>query len=522
MNTAELLARQFLLRPDAVAIVERRGGVDRELTFRQLDQLSARGAALLRSAGLVPGNRALVLQPMSIDLYVALTALFRAGVVAVFLDPSAGRDHVARCCAMQPIDAFLGSPKAHWLRLLVPAVRRIPRRWHFGDGCVPGARSWVRQCDNAPLDPEIFAARPDAPALLTFTSGSTGMPKAAVRTHGFLTAQHAALADGIRLAPGQVDLATLPIFVLANLASGVTSLLPDADLRRPGSINPEPIVAQIRTYRPDRTGGSPAFYERLLSEGATFPEFEQIYTGGAPVFPDLMDRLGAAAPRARVVAVYGSTEAEPIAHIARDQITEEDRTGMASGKGLLAGVPEPCVALRIISEHPGEALGPLGADAFDALSVPPGTPGEIVVRGDHVLAGYVGGVGDSETKIRVDNAVWHRTGDSGWLDERGRLWLLGRVSARICDDRGTLYPFAVEAAARHVPGVARAALVAHRGQRVLLIETEPGATLVEQALGSALDGLGIDTVRTVGRIPMDRRHNSKVDYTELHRILESG
>ena len=61
-------------------------------------------------------------------------------------------------------------------------------------------------------------------------------------------------------------------------------------------------------------------------------------------------------------------------------------------------------------------------------------PGEIVVSGAHVGAGYVGGVGDAETKFRVGEVIWHRTGDAGYLDAHGRLWLLGRCSARIADD----------------------------------------------------------------------------------------
>lgn len=519
MNTAELLLRQARQRPDAPAIVETRDGVDRTLTFAQLDDLSARGAAVLRAAGLKPGQRALVLQTMSIELYVALTALFRAGVVAVFLDPSAGRDHVARCCAMQPIDAFLGSPKAHLLRLLVPAVRRIPRRWHFGTGWIPGSAPWPARRDAAAPDPAVFPADPDFPALLTFTSGSTGQPKAAVRSHGFLAAQHAALVESIGLEAGQVDLTTLPIFALANLASGVVSILPDADLRRPGAVDPGPIVAQIRRLRPSRTGASPAFYERLLGSGEALPEFAQIFTGGAPVFPSLMDRLADAAPNARIVAVYGSTEAEPIAHVARDQMDAHDRAATASGKGLLAGVPERCVALRIVAERPGEPAGSYSAAEFDATTQPAGVPGEIVVHGGHVLPGYVGGVGDAETKIRVDGAIWHRTGDSGMLDERGRLWLLGRTAARIVDDRGTLYPFAVEAAARQVPGVARAALIGWKGRRLLLVEPDPARPPDPDAVRAALDGVVLDEVRTIARIPMDRRHNAKVDYPELEKML---
>lgn len=520
MNTASLLLSQVASRPNAPALIETRSAADRVLTFAQLDELSARGAALLRAQGLKPGDTALVLEPMSLDLYVALVALFRAGVVAMFLDPSAGREHIARCCALRPPDAFMGGPKAHLLRLLSPAVRRIPRQFSFGSFPVPGAIRWNQLPAALPPSPEIEPCDEDTPALLTFTSGSTGQPKAAVRTHGLLAAQHAALAESIRLEPGQVDLTTLPIFALANLASGVTSLIPTGDLRRPGDVDTAPILAQIRRHKPTRSGASPAFFERLLTTEETFDTFTQLYTGGAPVFPVLLHRLQQAAPRARVVAVYGSTEAEPIAHIAHDEISDTDKKTMRNGEGLLAGMPEPGVHLRILRDQWGQSVGPFTVASFEAACVFAGEPGEIVVSGAHVLPGYLEGRGDAETKFRVDGTVWHRTGDSGYCDAAGRLHLLGRASAKITDTRGTLYPFAVECAAREQEGVRRAALVAHQNKRVLLLEPEStGATVDVAALRNTLSWAQLDDIRLWEKIPVDKRHNAKVDYAALVKRL---
>ena len=159
------------------------------------------------------------------------------------------------------------------------------------------------------------------PAIVTFTSGSTGVPKVAVRTHGFLLAQHRALEETLTLEPGNVDLATLPIVLLANLASGVTSIIPDADLRAPGTIRPEPVIDQIQLLRPGRVIATPALLERLVTRledaGGTLKGVRQIFTGGAPVFPSLLDRVANVAPSASILAVYGSTEAEPIASLDR-------------------------------------------------------------------------------------------------------------------------------------------------------------------------------------------------------------
>src|SRR5207302_6344683 len=111
----------------------------------------------------------------------------------------------------------------------------------------------------------------------------------------------------------------LPIVLLANLGSGVTSLVPDADLRYPGSVEPGPVVAQMLAHRAASSVASPAFFECLArycnERGVRLPHARKLFTGGAPVFPRLLEQMQEMAPNADVVAVYGSTEAEPIAHV---------------------------------------------------------------------------------------------------------------------------------------------------------------------------------------------------------------
>jgi olefin beta-lactone synthetase len=148
------------------------------------------------------------------------------------------------------------------------------------------------------------------------------------------------------------------------------------------------------------------------------------------------------------------------------------------------------------------------------------TTGEIVVTGPHVLPGYLDGAGDAETKIRVGDRVWHRTGDAGYFDDRQRLWLLGRCSARVDDNRGTLYPFAVEAAASNIDGVRRSAFVMHRERRTLVIEPSPHvAPISRSTLLDQLEWAQLDDVMTVRVIPVDKRHNAKVDYPALQAML---
>ena len=518
MNVVKLFQDQADAQPEAEALVEKSGKRRRALTYRALEQQAARGAALLAQQGLRKGDAVLVLVPFSIELYVVLAALFRCGLVAMLLDPGQGRAHIKRCCRLYPPDAFIGTPKAHGLRLLVPAVRQIPRSFVVG-GRMWGAQPWAkaRQLQEAAVTP----CEAGDPALLTFTSGSTGEPKAAVRTHGFLQAQHAALADALQLEAGQRDLTTLPVFALANLASGVTSILANADLRRPGSIQARPVLRQIRAEQPTRMAASPAFIERLLEEAEReyLRSLHRIDTGGAPVFPDLLDRLHAAMPEAELVAVYGSTEAEPIAELSYRELTDSARRRIEEGGGLPAGRPVDHITLRVVEDQWGTPLESTSAAQLEAITCLPGRPGEIVVAGDHVLPGYLGGHGDSESKFSVDGQRWHRTGDAGCLDSEGRLWLLGRCAAAVRDGKGTVYPLAVEAAARSIlrPGVT--AFTQYEGKRVLVVESASDLEHTTSTILTRLEWAQLDSVKLLPRIPVDARHNAKVDYIALSHAL---
>src|SRR5262249_59732527 len=126
LNLAHTLLEQTRLRPNAPAIIDTHRGRTRITTFADLDLAAARVARLLVNHGLQPGDTVLVFHPMSAELYIALLALFRQRLVAMFLDPSAGRDHIERCCAVHAPKALIAGTKAHLLRLVVPALRRIP------------------------------------------------------------------------------------------------------------------------------------------------------------------------------------------------------------------------------------------------------------------------------------------------------------------------------------------------------------------------------------------------------------
>lgn len=529
MNIAALLSRQAADRPDSIALIDARGGDPLTYTYSQLEDAVALAAGWLRAKGVRRGDRVLVLVPIAMELYVLLLALWRLEASAVIVDPGAGRPHVARCCARVKPDVLLGIPAALAFACFVAPLRAIPRKLAVRARGSWLPWPWVPRWELAAGTELVRATNREEgamPALLTFTSGSTGEPKVAVRTHAFLVAQDAALRPALALEPGEVDLITLPVFVFANLAAGVTSLLPDLDLKRPGAIDGESAARQIARFGVTRCTASPAFFARLAEStrvrGTTLPGLRKLFTGGAPVFPALLDSLRAAAPNAQVDAVYGSTEAEPIAHFAAAGLGAEERATIQRGGGLPAGIPVPEISVRILPDAWGTPRPRYSAGQFESLALrTPEAIGEIVVSGPHVLSGYLEGRGDEETKFRVENTVWHRTGDAGYFDGRGRLWLLGRCGAKIDDAVGRLYPFAVEAAAMAAAAdiVVRAALVAIEGRRVLAVQLKPGAQLPAGFADDRLSWAELDEVRELACLPVDRRHNAKIDYPALRRLL---
>jgi olefin beta-lactone synthetase len=325
------------------------------------------------------------------------------------------------------------------------------------------------------------------PALISFTSGSTGPPKAIVRSHKMLGLQSAYVAD--LLTPKRdedVDLVAFPVFVLANLAIGTTSVLPDWDIRRHNTADPSAIAALISRYHITRALVPPSICEKLHVSGR---RLNTVFTGGGPVFPRLLERLTENLPTTDIVAVYGSTEAEPISHIRVAEITASEWVAMRSGAGLLAGAPIPGANV-VISDD------------------------EIIVTGDHVNKGYLDPKDDRSTKVAIDGNIWHRTGDAGRIETNGQLWLLGRIDGAV--DR--LFPFSVEAAAQYWPGVVRCALIGVDERPILVIE---GASRHLDEWKSKSQQLGDITIVPVSTIPLDRRHRSKVNYPELRKSIST-
>ncbi len=501
------------------------------LTFADLEQESHSLAHGFVGLGLSRGDRVLVMIPMSAELYLVLIGLFKLGAVAVFIDPWIGLTQLARCCELTQPKAFIGVAKAHLLRWLSPIVRRIPLQFVVGDTAFFGTpRLQMRLSRRTPTF-ETAPVSEEDPALITFTTGSTGLPKGAERTHGFLMAQHEVLSRHLALSPEDIDMPTLPVFVLNNLANGTTSVLPLMNPLRPADINPSVVVRQVQEFKITTTAGSPAFFwpiaEYCLLQNITLESLRTVFIGGAPVPSELIEALSKIMPESTISVVYGSTEAEPISLIRAEEILSETAPLTKAGLGICVGKPMPEVETRIIKMTEN-------VTDLDSLVQPVGVIGEIAVTGRHVNQTYYKNPkAVRENKFEDEKGrIWHRTGDAGYLDERDRLWLVGRVQNRVVRAGENWHPLQIEPQIDGLPFVARSALIglpeAKLGQKAVLI-IEPAQKQLFRRLYSQSHwksqitkrcherGIPIDEVHFCRRIPVDPRHNAKIDYALLRR-----
>lgn len=376
--------RAALIEPDGTAI-----------TFRALQERVLALTAAWSKRGLRDGDRVLLAMPVGANLYASLAAIWSLGGTVVLPEPAMGLAGLRSALAQVPVQAFCATGAYRLLHLILPAL------W--------GKRHLTTRTGRGPT-PKPTCAATDI-ALISFTSGTTGAPKAIPRSHRFLMAQRAAVAPLLDSDRAEIDLVAFPVFVLLNLAAGRTSVLPDWPMRNAGRVTADALHGLIARHRCSRALLPPALCE-TLGEKPTPGCLHSVFTGGGPVFPDIVERLTRSGSGLSVVSVYGSTEAEPIAEVQARDVTPDDITRMQAGAGLLAGPPVPGIALRI-------------------------EDGEIWVSGDHVVAGYLDPARDVETKRHIDGVTWHRTGDAGRLEPDGRLWLLGRHGAQVKTALGT-------------------------------------------------------------------------------------
>lgn len=439
MNLVETLARQARVAPTRPAIVH---GMQAWASYGAWAARSAALAQRLRAAGLQPGDRVLLFMRNHPRYLEILCGVWWAGLVVV------------------PVNAKLHPAEVAWI------VDHAQARWGFVTPDVAPApvAGLARQVDATSAEADALLAplpegsavpiadrAPEDTAWLFYTSGTTGRPKGVMLTHRNLMTMGLTYAiDVDPVSPDDAMVYAAPmshgcgLYAIPHLMAGARHVVPES-----GGVDPQELVALGRAHGPLTTFAAPTIVRRLvdhaeragLDHAACAAAFKTIVYGGAPMYlADIERALRVMGPR--FVQIYGQGETPMVATaLSRRHLADADhprrRERLAS-----VGIAQTPVRVRVADEA--------GRDR------PVGEVGEVLVRGDTVMAGYWRNPEASAAALR---GGWLWTGDIGCLDADGFLTLKDRSKDLVISGGSNIYPREVEEVLLTAPGVAEVAVV---------------------------------------------------------------
>ncbi len=396
------------------------------LTYAELEQRIAVAAANLHARGVGPGDRVALLLPNGPAVVAAFFAILRLGAVAV------------------PLNILLAPPEVE-ARLEIAGSSLLIDDENALDDAVK------------PLD-SFSEVEHDDPAVVLFTSGTSGKPKGAILTHGGIAAAADNAAGALRLGPEDVVLGAAPFSHVLGLATGVVATLFSgsaiAVVRR---FQPEETLELMTRTRTTILLGVPTMLIALCDAARTAAELPPIriaHVGGASV-PIEVARDFERTFGGEVYEGYGLTE---LSGIATTYVSGQTR------KTGSVGFPLGGTELRIVS--------------LDGEVLPAGEIGEVQLRGPSVIPGYWHDA--QATAEAIDTDGWLATGDVGYVDDEGYLFLVDRKKELIIRGGYNVYPREVEEVLYEHPDVLEAAVVGvphdRLGEEVAaLVVPRPGA-----------------------------------------------
>lgn len=443
----------------AVAFADRRSSY----TFTELGDITGRIVGLYRQLGLRPGDRIVILQRNGMNFVLSELAMYRAGIARVAVNARLSPEEYAYILEDCGASACIYDPEFE------PGIQSIKARvscpiWLLSTEIVEQSRS------IAPADEDAAAIPSTIPALIQYTSGTTGKPKGAVITQrSKVEIDRNTLIELPDLGTQDVMLHVTPLthasgaMMLPCLLRGVRQI----PLEFSGA---DTFVNWVQEWKATASFLVPTIIKMITEHAAGQPlaQFENLKTvfyAGSPISTENISNALAVFGD-RLLQFYGLSEAQfPVTTLRR----EDHRPG--SARLGSAGRPVPHVEVEIRNEH-GEAISY-------------GKVGEITTRGPHVMAGYWNN--DVATAKVLGADGWFRTGDVGYLDEDGFLHLVDRKNDMIISGGFNVYPLEVEHALARHPSVTDAAVFGipddKWGETVAAaVVVRPGATVTEADL----------------------------------------
>ena len=439
-------------------------GAGAPISYAELDAASDRAAGLLRSAGLSSGGRVALVIPNLPVAVIALYGVLKAGCTAVPINPLLTGPEIERvlghsgACAAVVHEACVASAR--------PAVEAsdVEHVWTCGSKSA-AEQDFESELGDAPRAPTAATAHSD-PAVLLYTSGTTGNPKAVTITHGNLLASSLAWQRAFSYGPTDRVLAAVPLsFSLGLVALLSTSVFAGSTLVLwPGRFDPAGVLGLVGHEAVTILLGVPTMHAGLVAAasatGARVGSVRIAGGGGAnlpgPVAAELVELFGCFVGQG-----YGLTETTALLSLPSEELGTDPRG---------VGVPAWGVQVRVIDSDSGAQL-------------PDGEVGELTTRGPSVMAGYW--EAPDATASSIDSEGWFRTGDLGRIDETGQIYLVDRIKELIIRGGVNVYPSEIEAVLGRHPDVRLAAVLGVPDERVgeevaaVVVPKRPGLDPVE-------------------------------------------
>ena len=490
------LTQSLQKHKDRVAIISRDGSL---CTYNQLRDLIVGAQIELKKRGVKKGSKVLVFVPMSVELYASLEAIFSLGATAIFLDPWMGGRKISKVIRLIKPNLFLVTKSINRITRLLPATWFL-KKWILTE-IQPSKEEW-----------KIERVEDNDNALITFTSGTSGNPKGANRTFGFLYAQLCVLKSHLKNESTEfyIDFTNFPIVGLADFAMGNTVVIPDVNLMKIHEADSNLIAQQLSNSGTNRIIVSPSLLSRIIAAKNNV-NLKEIVTGGAPISNTLINNCRTKFPNAKLEAIYGSTESEPICITDFERIISHLELPL---NGIYVGKPVDSVHLKIIKIK----QGPVTTAEFVGMELKETTIGEVVVTGNHVNKNYY----ENQEAFRkgkiVDESgeIWHRTGDLGYL-KNDELFLVGRDHRIMKVEGKFFYPYPIEQFIEQKFDLTDIGYVQNKkGKFILFVGISKRLDFLK--IISAVRGVGypIDEIKVLKKaLPRDARHKSKLQVEDL-------
>ena len=485
--------RRASTTPSSVAVFDAKEKIT--TSWSELLSMVQASRGHLRRAGVKSGDRVAILTPFSARTIACIYACWSEGIVPVVADPGLGISNMRRA---------LRESRPQFV-LTMRATRIASRVLHLAHRAQRLDLDEVTQLSGQHVT-EVSVVSDTQEAAVLYTSGATGPAKGVVYTHGQLRALAHAIQQQFAITDDDGIAAAYIPFALYGPAWGVAVALPKINVIAPGKLAADDLREALDGVNGTILFAAPAPLRNVIKDDQKFPSIRCMMSAGAPVSDALLHDVAHAFPNAQLFSPYGMTEMLIV--------TDGVRSDAANNAGVSVGHPLPNVEVMVL---------PIGFQSGDVVApVPHGVTGEIFVTGPWLSVGYdQHWQRNRDSRVQFNSKEWHRTGDVGHLDKG--LFIEGRNAHVLRINDVIVTPVPIEQAIEELlPGVTVAAVSVPVGSTsALVVVLSDGETTgaAVRTIEMKVREVAPDVVAVLfkKKLPVDRRHNSKIDRLALGR-----